>query len=56
MPNSLSSPADIRSEVYRRTMQARRNGTKSWRECIDSATNMVMIEMDYWIMVPGSVL
>ena len=56
MPNSFSSPSAVRSEVYRRTIQARRNGTKSWRECLDSATTMVMIEMDYWIMTPGSAL
>ena len=56
MPLFLESTDAFRSEVYRRTMMARRNGTKSWRECLASATNTVMLEMDIWIMAPGAAI
>ena len=45
----------VRAEVYRRAVRARRNGTRSWQECLTGASDMVQLEMDIWVMAPGTI-
>ena len=46
----------IRAEVYRRAIRARLNGTASWQECLNGATDMIQLEMDIWLVAPGAAL
>ena len=54
MPISSMSISAVTCEMYRRSIQARRNGTASWEECLDIAKTSVLLELDYWIMAPGA--
>ena len=56
MPLINQSEDAVRAEVYRRAIRARRNGTASWKECLTGASDMVMLEMDIWLMAPGAAL
>ncbi|MEI6558752.1 MAG: hypothetical protein WCO00_10120 [Rhodospirillaceae bacterium] len=54
MPLFEQSDDAVRAEVYRRAVRARRNGTVSWQECLNGASDTVLVEMDIWLMAPGA--